>query len=223
MAGWLGAGQVLDVASGGSYAIAALEVANPASPQVLRLPKRDSNEVCYVSMRHPIGDDTALCASYQNTLHVHRAAGALPTRTCLVANLAAGQGWADRVNGIQFTHQGVSGNTAGVGIGFGGATCTRQPPGVTPAPAMQTAAPGATLAYALTVKNNNSAACPIATFNLAQELPAGLSGGFAAPSVTLASGASSTLGWNVTSAATTAEATYPLTATASESAAVSVN
>jgi hypothetical protein len=220
MAGWLDASRIQDVSTGGSYALAALESSSPTSPQVLRLPKSDSAETYYVSLRQPVDLDTALPAGFHNTLSIHRSTGALPAKTFLQANVGAGQTWTDSVNGIQIRHDGVSGAAASVSVAFSGATCTRQAPSLAVSPASQSAAAGATLGYVLTIQNNNSAACPNSAFNLTQALPAGFAGSLGATSVSLASGASSNVGWNVASGSASADATYTLTANASDSATV---
>ncbi len=220
MAGWLDAGQIQDVSTGGSYAITALESSGATSPQVLRLAKPDTAETYYVSLRQPMGLDGALSVSFQNTLSIHRSTGALPAKTFLLANVGAGQTWADSVNGIQIRNDGVSGATANVGVAFGGGTCSRLAPSLTVSPASQSAAAGATLGYTLTVKNNNSAACPSSAVNVSQALPSGFAGSLGATSVTLASGTSANVGWNVASPAGSADASYTLSADASDSATV---
>ena len=221
MAGWMSGSQVQTIAASGTYSLTALENAGATSPQVLRLPKADTAESYYVSLRQPVGVDATLSAAYQNTLSIHRSTGTLPAKTFLLANLAAGQTWTDSVNGIVVSNQGVSGSSASVGVSLGGGTCVQQVPTVGATPVSQTAAGGATIGYTLSVINNNSAACPSAVFNLTQSLPLGFSGNFGAPSVSLASGASANVGWNVASPAGSADATYTLTATASDSATVS--
>jgi hypothetical protein len=138
----------------------------------------------------------------------------------LMANVAAGQSWSDSVNGVTLRHDGVSGSVANVGVSFNGAACARLAPSVAVSPASQSAGAGATLGYTLTVTNNNSAACPSATVNLTQALPAGFGGAFGVSNVALASGASANVGWNVASAASSTDATYTLTAIASDSATV---
>jgi hypothetical protein len=218
MAGWLAGSQVQDVAVGGSYALTALENAGATSPQVLRLTKPDTAESYYVSLRQADGIDAALPTGSQNTLSIHRATGTLPTRTYLVGSVAAGQSWNDSVNGIQVTNGGVSGTNAVVGVSFSGATCVRQAPTVTATPTSQAAASGTTLGYSVNVKNNNSTACPSVTFGLTQALPAGFSGSFAAASISLASGAGANMDWNVASPGGIADATYTLTATATDAA-----
>lgn len=221
MAGWVTGARVQDVVNGGSYALVAIEGSGATSPQVLRVGKPDTVEQYYVSLRQPVGYDTNLASGYLNTLSVHRATGTLPTKTYLLANLAVGQTYTDSVNGIQFTHQALAGSTSTVGVTLGsGATCVRSAPTISASPASQTAAPGAVLAYNASVTNNNSSACGASSFNLTQALPAGFSGSFTVPSVSVAAGASVNVGWSVASATAAADATYALSATASESSVV---
>ncbi|MFT3927754.1 MAG: NEW3 domain-containing protein [Myxococcales bacterium] len=81
-----------------------------------------------------------------------------------------------------------------------GVTCTRAKPTVTLAPTSQTGAPGATLGYGVTVKNNDSGCSP-GVFALGSTLPSGWAGSFTQTSLTLASGASSSTNLSVTSSA----------------------
>jgi hypothetical protein len=216
MAGWLTGAQIQDVGAGGSYVVNALQTST--GTRVLRLPKRDTSEYYYVSLRQPSGVDANLWSTYQNTLSIHKSTGSMPAYTFLLASLAAGQTWTDSVNGIQITNQGLSGSAATVGVTMGGATCSRSAPSVSVSPASQSAAPGGTLAYSVSVTNKNSSACAGSTFNLSQVLPSGFAGSFGATSVTLAPGASSTLGWSVSSSTTSTDAVYTLSASAAESA-----
>lgn len=216
MAGWMPASQTQDVAVGGSYALGALEVAGATSPRVLRLPKADTGEVYYVALRQLIGIDANLMAGFQNTVTVHRATGALPAVTTLLAAIAPGQSWVDSVNGIQIVNQGVAGSIATVGVTMGTSSCARTAPAISVTPGSQTGSAGATLNYVVSITNRNSAACPNSSFSLAQTLPAGLSGVFLNPSLTLAPGASMTTNWAVVSAASQANATYALSASVTD-------
>jgi len=148
---------------------------------------------------------------------VHRAAGTLPTRTYLLQNVAVGQSFTDTANGITLTNQGISNGTATVGVGFSGGSCVRSAPLVSVSPSSQTAAPGATVSYGISVTNKNTAYCGSSTFAMSQVLPAGFSGGFAAPSLSIAAGASASTTWSVSSSAQTAAGTYPFDATAADS------
>lgn len=210
MAGWLPTGSVVDVFTGGTYAVAALDAATASSAQVLRLVKTDTNESYYVSLRQAFGLDAGLPAAALNTLSVHRATGTLPTRTYLLQYLAAGQSFVDSVNGIQITNQGLAGNVATVGVTMNGSTCALAAPSVALAPATTSGAPGAARSLTVSVKNNNTAACGTSGFTLAPALPAGFSGVLSSTSLALAAGSTGTASWTVTPAAGSAEGSYGL-------------
>jgi hypothetical protein len=217
MAGWMPAGSVQDVGNGGSYALASVSTNDAAaSPQVLRIVKPDTREYYYVSFRQALNLDASLSSTYLNTMAVHRAAGTLPTRTYLLQNVAAGGTFTDAVNGITLTNQGISNGTMTVGVGFSGGSCVRAAPVVTVSPSSQTAAPGAAVGYGITVTNKNTAYCGSSTFSMSQALPAGFSGAFAAPNLSIAAGSSASTTWSVSSSAQTAAGTYPFDATAAD-------
>jgi hypothetical protein len=217
MAGWVPTGGLIDVAAGGSYSVQALGGEAGTQPQVLRLRKTDSNEYYYVSMRQALGLDAALSASALNTVAVHRASGTLPAKTTLLAQLAIGQSYSDTPNGITLTNQGVAGNVATVGVVIGGASCTRNAPGVTVSPASQSGAPGTTRNYTVSVVNNNTAACGSSAFALTQALPAAFAGSLSASSLSLGAGASASATWSVTPGATAADGSATLDLSAAES------
>jgi hypothetical protein len=217
MAGWMPSGSVLDVASSGSYSLATISSNSAAaSPQVLRMAKADTSESYYISMREPMNLDASLATVYRDTISVHRATGTLPTKTYLLQNLAAGQSYTDSVNGITIANQGTLNGTATVGITTAAPACVRNAPAVSVSPASQTSGPGATLTYTVGVTNQNTSACASSTFNLAQTLPTGFSGSFGAPSLLIVPGATATSSWSVASGTTLADATYSLTAIATD-------
>nr|HET7858459.1 Ig-like domain-containing protein [Caldimonas sp.] len=219
MAGWMPAGSVVDVTTGSSYALATVSTNAPAaSPQVLRIAKPDTGEFYYVSLRERLNLDGNLGSGYVDVVTVHRSTGVLPTRTYLMQLLAAGQSFQDPTNGITVTNQGVAGGTATVGVSFSGGTCARSAPVLAVSPSSRTGAPGATVSYGITVSNRNSPACGTGTFNLAQALPAGFSGAFAATSLAIAAGGSASTTWSVTPSAQVAQATYGLDAAVSDAA-----
>ena len=220
MAGWQPSGTVTDVASSGSFGIATLSNSSlTGTAQVLRLPKPDTGEQYYVSMRQQIGFDAVLEWTFANTISIHRATGSLPTKTYLMQVLNPGQSFTDAANGITISHQGVSGGVANVGVSLGGALCSRQPPTVSVTPSSQTMPAGSSLNYSVTVQNNNSAACGASSFNLAQVLPAGLNGTLSASSLAISPGTVGTASWSVASLVTASTATLNIDATATDAGA----
>lgn len=218
MAGWQPTGTLQDVVGSGSFTITSVSLTSALTPQVLRVRKPDTSEQYYVSMRTAAGFDTNLSA-YKGLVTVHRASGTLPSKTVILAQLAAGQSYNDTTNGIQITASTIDAVNGGatVAVAMNTPACTAAAPGVAVSPASQTASPGLARTYTMTVSNRNSTSCPSSTFALAQALPAGFSGTFSPASLTLASGASANVSWSVTSPSTAADASYPLSATVTES------
>lgn len=220
MAGWMPAGSVTDVVSGGSYSVATLSNSSlVGTPQVLRLAKRDTAESYYVSTRTQTGADALLGTQFVNTVSVHRASGTLPAKTVLMQVLAAGQSFTDSVNGITITNQGVALGNATVGVTMAAAVCTRALPTVSLSPASQTAQPGAARSYTVSVTNRNSSGCGTSSFSLARVLPAGFSGTLSASALSLAAGASGSATLTATSPTTTVDGTYGIDASATDAAA----
>ena len=217
MAGWMPAGSVQDIGTGGSYALASISTNVAAtSPQVLRIVKPDTSEYYYISLRQALNLDSGLSTQYLNNISVHRATGNLPTKTYMLQSVGAGQSFVDSVNGLTVTNQGVAGGLATVGVTFNGGSCVRSAPLVSVSPTSQTAGPGVAVNYTVSVTNTNTAYCGSSTFNVGQVLPTSFSGSVSAPSLSIAAGASASASWTVTSATTSLPATYTVTASATD-------
>lgn len=214
-AGWLPTGGVLDVGTSGTYTVAALGPEAGSATQVLRIAKPDTNEVYFVSMRQGNGVDANL-PGYANLLNIHRSVGQLQQRTYLLKTLATGASFIDATNGVQVTHQGVSGNTATVAVTIGATSCERRAPSLLATPSSATAAAGAAVDYTVSVTNHNTLGCGNGSFTFRQVLPAGFSGSFSSPTVSVGPGATALTNWRVTSGVASAEATYTLDVSAGD-------
>ncbi len=219
MAGWYNDGQVVDVTSSGNFQVTALEYTSANSPLVLRLPKADSNEFYYISLRQAVGLDTGLLSKYLNTISVHRATGTLPTKTYLLANLSVNQSFNDPINGITITAQSLLGSAANVGVAIGAPTCTRRNPIINVTPSAQSGVPGATLDYTVNITNTDDAGCP--SDNMKIDVKPSIQGAGccsgSALTPALAPGASSTSIVKVTSIASQSPGDFPLIFTATHS------
>ncbi len=218
MAGWLPPGAMQDVTTPGTFSLSALELGSATSAQVLRLPKPDTNETYYVSLRQATALDATLSSTFVNALSIHRSTGTLPARTILEKTLPVGGSFTDTVNGVTITHQALAGSIATVGISFAGGTCARSAPGVALTPATLSAGAGTVLSYTVAVTNTNSAACGTGTFNITQALPGGLSGSLAASSLAIVAGASASTTLQVTSSTTATNGTYTFDVSAADAA-----
>ncbi len=93
--------------------------------------------------------------------------------------------------------------------------CVPKDPTVKITPIFQSGDPGSTLAYNVTITNNNRGNCANETFNLTSAVPAGWTGSFSAASVTLAPCASQTVTLDVASSLCSAtDTTYNFSVTA---------
>lgn len=219
MAGWMPTGTVADVAASGSYSLTALSnITSTATPQVLRLAKADTSEFYYVSLREAMNLDSSLGAQYLNTVSVHRSTGTLPAKTILMQSLAVGQSFSDATNGITLTNQGVAAGVASIGITLAGPVCSRLAPSISISPASQTATPGSTRSYTVTVVNNHSSACGTSAFALSQRSPSGLSGALSATPLMLGAGTRGSVTLSESSASSVADGTYTLDVTAADAA-----
>jgi hypothetical protein len=93
--GWIDAATVVDASAGGTFTISALELANPAFPQVLKLVPA-SGAPLYLSYRAGIGYDATIpnAGTYLGRTSVHRWAGGYEN-TVLLANIADGVTFGD--------------------------------------------------------------------------------------------------------------------------------
>jgi hypothetical protein len=219
MAGWMPAGTVSDVSSGGSYSLTTVSnITSVGTAQVLRFVKADTSEFYYVSVREAMNLDSGVGAPYVDTISIHRATGTLPTKTYLLQNLAAGQSYTDATNGITITNQGISSGVATVGVTMSGAVCTRVAPSVSVSPASQTASPGTARSYTVTVHNNNPSACGTSSFNLRQAMPSGFTGSLSTTTLSLGAGANGTATLTDASSTSTVAGTYTIDAVATDAA-----
>ncbi len=230
MAGWLPAGGVVDVSTGGSYALTALEYASASTPQVLRINKPDTAEKYYISLRQAVGQDaTSLSTEFVNKLSVHRATGSLPAKTYLLQTVAAGQSFTDAGNGITVSLQGISGSLATVSVGIGGSSggggsaCAPATPVVALAPASKNGSAGSSVAYTVNVTNQNSSGCGTSSFNLSHVMPGGFSAGLSASSLAIAAGATASATLQVYTPGAVADGSYDFSVTAADTGAGGAN
>ena len=165
------------------------------------------NKYYYLSYRRAIGFDANICCTYLDRLSVHRWAGG-SAKTYFLAALADGESYVDSVNGITFTQVSHSTASSVARVRFSGTTCAAATPTMTPSPSSQNGAAGATLSYAVSLTNNDTAPCPNSTFTLAASVPSGWTGTVSPPSLTLAPGASAQATFAITSTTTALAGSY---------------
>jgi Gametolysin peptidase M11/MG2 domain/NPCBM-associated, NEW3 domain of alpha-galactosidase len=138
--------------------------------------------------------------------------------------LVTGQSFQDSTAGVTFTPTAVSGSGATVQIAISGSSCTPANPSVTVLPLQSFGVTsGTALSFTTTVADNDGSGCSAATFNLGNALPAGWTGVWSTPAISLSPGKSGSATLTVTSPVGTADGSYNVTVNASNSSATSFN
>jgi hypothetical protein len=217
-AGWIPSSRTLNINGAGTFTIAPNAEANPANPQALVLPKPDTKDSYFISLRQPIGYDANLLSDYVNRVSIHRQTSPASNST-LLATLDAGGVLSDSVNGYRFTVNSIGTSSASVTIDMPTASCARANPAVSISPVSQSGSPGKAVSYQVTVTNKNSSACGTSTFGFAPQLPSGWSSSNSPFTVSLGSGASASSSWTVTAPTNVAEQSYAVYLTTYDTAA----
>lgn len=216
--GWLSATQpvpqLVTVTQSGVYRIAPLELSPTqiTAPQVLKIPKSDTQEFYYFSYRQPVGFDAQLVSylqPYFDRVNVHRYRGSGSVQTYFLTALANSGSFVDAANGVTVTHVSHDANAATVQVSLG---CSAAAPAISLAPATQNSKPGALVQYTMSVTNRDAAACSQSTMNLSASVPAGWTGTMSPNALTLAPGAQGTTVLSVTSAGSASGGNYNIQA-----------
>jgi|GEM_PF-2390301 len=217
--GWIGSSWVRSVSGSGIFTLDPTASSTPVNPQVLILPKPDTGDNYFISFRQPIGYDGTLSSSYQNQVSVHRGSSSMSKYTYLLGVVGAGGTFTDATNGYSFTVNSIGSTSATVSVTTAAAPCARATPSVTMTPLSQSAAPGNSVSYQVTVTNNNNSGCGTTSFGFNNSIPSGWSSSDSPGTVSLSSGTSGSTIWTVTSASNAAAQSYGISTTAYDSAA----
>ncbi len=219
--GWFSSSWIKSVSASGIFTLDPTETTSPVNPQVLMLPKPDTGDYYFISFRQPIGYDTTLASGYQNLVSIHRGSASMGQYTYLLGVLGSGGTYSDATNGYTFSVNGIGTTNATVSVTTTAAPCTRSAPTVTMTPTSQSAAPGNSIGYQVTVTNNNSSNCAATSFAFNNSIPSGWTSSDSPGTLSLASGASASTTWTVTSASNAAAASYLVSANAYDTSATS--
>jgi len=119
------------------------------------------------------------------------------------ALLDAGQVFTDSAIGLSITTLSSGPGGAQVQVTLPGAPCTTGTPAVTITPGTSnTVAPGATVTYNVSIKNNDGSTCAGTTFTMTAAIPTGWDGSFSTSSVAVAPGDVGTLSYSLSSSST---------------------
>ena len=245
--GWLNGSvtpPIVTVQEGGSYRLDPYETSSN-SPKALKIlkgidPATGIKTWYYLEYRQPIGSDSVLSGVGNLTSGIQvRMADEVTTNNLgsflldMTPNsytsssvgdlkdgaLVVGRSYTDSATGLTMTTTWADASGAGVDISFAKSACTPGKPSLLVSPLQSTAvAAGTPVSYTVAVTNNDSSACPPASFNLQASLPSGWSGQWTSASLSLAPGNSASTTLTVTSASTAISGSYTLGVTAINSA-----
>lgn len=227
--GWLNHGSmppVTTVTASGSYALTPYETTATGAKALKILKSTDATTGArtwyYVEFRQPVGADAFLAtttgSNVANGVVVRTAADGDANSSILLdmtpgsattysgdwndLALVIGQSYNDSAAGVTITPVSVGSSGASVSVTLNQTSqtsCVRANPTLTPSTQSLSAAAGSTLSYSVTVTNRDSSSCSASSFNLAATAPTGWSKSFAAPTLSLAPGASATTTLTITS------------------------
>jgi hypothetical protein len=240
--GWLNAGvsppvtTVPVVAGTTQYTIAPIEDARNTVPRALKIPRGTScaasNEWLYVESRQAKGFDAFLASNgnVQGGVLIHKVTDGDANSSYLLdmtpettawsdAALMAGQAFTDPLTGLRITPLSVGSSSSTIAVSFPAAACTHNAPTLTLTPTGTVyASSGASIAYAVTVQNNDGCACATSTYDVSAVVPSGWGATtFRTAGVSPASSGSASI--VVTTPSSAPAAFYPVTVTATSVAA----
>jgi hypothetical protein len=246
--GWLNSGTttspIMTVESSGTYFIEPLETLSAGGAKALKIlksvdPVTGDKTWYYVEFRQPVGFDSSLASNSNvvNGVLVHQATQfsdsfnlffsylldmTPETSSWLDPALAVGRTFQDSTAGFSIAPIACSSAGCSVLVSFSSQAdqCVNTSPTVAltpyqPAPVL----PGTPVTFTVTVRNNATASCANATFNLQASVPSGWSAVFGNPSLTIGPGAMASTTVTVTPAATAVAGAYGLAMTATNSTA----
>jgi hypothetical protein len=228
--GWLDYGvspSILTVQGSGAYELSPFESPG-SSPKALKILKSVDSVGrklwYYVEFRRPIGFDSFISgnSSVMNGVLIHQANELDPSENYLLdmtprtsswddAALAVGRSYTDSANRITISTVSVSNERAIVKVAFGHGNkpCAQADPTITPSPSQtQWSQAGTTVAYSVSVTNNNSGGCANSDFNLQSTLPAGWAAAFGNSILNIAPGGSAITNVQITSPAGVSDGFY---------------
>ncbi len=232
---------ITTVQTGGTYVLDPYEVGGP-NAKALKILKNTNlttgyNEWYYVEFRQPLGFDSIIVTGTRGggldssnilngvVIHVgsedngtHNALLDMTPETyqlySLDPALTLDRTFSDPDAGVTITPVSVGSTGATVSVALSAPACrTRSTPTVALSPSRSQAVPAGTpVTYTASVTNNDGGGCPASSFSLQAWVPSGWTAAFAAPTLTLSPGASTTTTLTVTSPTLAAAAYYNVTA-----------
>jgi hypothetical protein len=228
--GWIGYGSspaLTTVQSGGTYWLEPFESPSAGGSKALKIlksvdPATGARTWYYVEFRRASGFDSFL-SSYPNVptgvvMHIGTESSGNSnylldltpeTSSWTDPALVVGKSFSDTAAGITLQTASVSATGASVVVTMAASGCVPAAPGLSFSPsASQWAAPGATVRWTLSVRNNDSSGCGSASLDVSSAVQAGWVASVSSPLLTLAPGATGSSYVDVTSPSNAADGFY---------------
>jgi M6 family metalloprotease-like protein len=249
--GWVNYGaspSIQTVSASGTYTINPYELGG-SGPNALKIlkstdPTTGAKTWYYLEQRQAIGFDAFLTDSFYYTQNettgvlfhlgtdgngnssdlLDMTPATLTLTGWLDMSLVVGQSFQDSTAGVTFTPTaaGSTGATLQITINGNGSACVASNPSVSVSPLQsQNVSSGTVVNYTVSVKDNDNSSCGPATFSLGDGLPSGWAGVWSATTLSLSPGKSGSATLTVTSSVGSADGSYNLGVSATNSSASS--
>ena len=245
--GWLNYGNsppITTVQTNGTYTLAPYEMGG-STPKAIKIlksinPTTGFKTWYYVEYRQAIGFDSYLATINPGLMNSSNILNGVLVRTGSLDDnsntsylldmtpatyqlytqdpaLDVGNTFSDPAAGVTITTQWVNGSSAGVSVTLS-QPCVRANPAITVSPSSQSGQPGASVSYTVSVTNKDGNNCGPSTFSLQASLPAGWTGAYSVPALTISPAGSATATLTITSAIASAVSAYSVGVTATSTA-----
>lgn len=231
--GWLDSNSIITVTNSGSFELDTYAADMGSSPKALKVLKETDSTTgdrtwYYLQYRRPTGFDSSL-DPFTNTAEgvvVHTGSESNGNTSNLLdmtpetsswydPALSVGLQYTDTAAGVTVSTNWVDTQRATVNIDLAPQTCTEHAPSVSATPVQSDwIAAGTSFNYSVTITNRNSIDCDESSFDLSVSKPSGWSANFAAPTVMLMPGESTTVTLTAVSPLTAADGYYSIEAIA---------
>ena len=221
--GWFNVSEVIQISADGSYTLSPLETIGGGVKAFYT--KKEPYPPVYYEFRQPIGFDDDITQNVSNGLLVHLEKYGNSGDTQILDNtpetvswldpaLSVGSTFTDLLSGVKAKVLNKDPNSLTFDLKFSPTTCIQENPSVSISPISQWSNPGESLAYTVSLINNDNSICSSSTFNLSAAISAGWTSSFLSTTLDVAPGQTGTTTVTVTSPQTNPDGFYNFSVTA---------
>ena len=223
--GWFNVSEVIQISADGSYTLSPLETIGGGVKAFYT--KKEPYPPVYYEFRQPIGFDDDITQNVSNGLLVHLEKYGNSGDTQILDNtpetvswldpaLSVGSTFTDLLSGVKAKVLNKDPNSLTFDLKFSPTTCIQENPSVSISPISQWSNPGESLAYTVSLINNDNSICSSSTFNLSAAISAGWTSSFLSTTLDVAPGQTGTATVTVTSPQTNPDGFYNFSVTATD-------